>query len=327
MAAEAIPPIKERSLAIIESLLLKGPLRGYADHEEEEEEDRDEEEDVAAAAATDKNSSTLSLVASSWLEEMLDQKPFPSSLFNNNDIKQSTVHQDLISGLVELIEAFLINPDEMLPNSYWREDVVDVVQDLIDEHPFILSSNKEQQEQQKTAGDVCVAFLHEDSSYHVALLEGEKDDEHWRIRFIEFQNLIRDLSKDNVKFPEELTQESLLQYNLEGEVDGDDAGVIADKDGVCLLCKRSMQTTLHHMIPKSVHQRRDEPRSFLLGKENILICCRPCHSCIHRAENNATLAKEYYTQELIMSHSKIRSFVEWVSKQSTARYKVKPRKK
>ena len=194
--------------------------------------------------------------------------------------------------------------------------------------------NNDQSEQQKTAGEICIGLLQEDSAYHVALLIGEEDEDHWRVRFVEFQNLTRSLLKDTVKFPEGLTKESLSQYGLEAEIDSEDdveSGDISlacvSNDGACALCERMMPTTLHHLIPKSEHRRRDESRSFLRGKENILVCCRPCHSCIHRAEKNSTLAAEYYTQELILSHPKINSFVAWVSKQSTARYTIKPRKK
>ena len=43
--------------------------------------------------------------------------------------------------------------------------------------------------------------------------------------------------------------------------------------------------------------------------------CRPCHSFIHSAEDNIQLAEHYNTVELLLSHDKVATWVQYASKQ------------
>ena len=140
------------------------------------------------------------------------------------------------------------------------------------------------------------------------------------VRFEEFPTLIRRLPRDQVRFEDQLSAEARDEWGL-GRVEDSDvleqsqAGRSGEV-GVCGVCRRRILLTAHHLIPKSEFKRHSASLSFLRGPENILMCCRPCHSQIHRAESNYTLAEEYYTRELILAHPKIQAFACWVGKQS-----------
>mmetsp|Transcript_6841 Transcript_6841/g.16351 ORF Transcript_6841/g.16351 Transcript_6841/m.16351 type:complete len:131 (+) Transcript_6841:1156-1548(+) len=44
-------------------------------------------------------------------------------------------------------------------------------------------------------------------------------------------------------------------------------------------------------------------------------CCRPCHNVIHEHEREESLAENYNTLELVLSHPQVHKFVAWNSKQ------------
>ncbi len=149
------------------------------------------------------------------------------------------------------------------------------------------------------------------------------------VRFEEFPTLIRPLTRDQIRFEDQLSADARQQWGFGGSGNAD-AALAADaqifrsgETGVCGICARHILLTAHHMIPKSEHKRRPESRAFLRGPENILMCCRPCHSQIHRAETNFTLAEEYSTRELIRAHPKIRAFARWVGRQSGKALRVR----
>ena len=257
---------------------------------------------------------TTELVAASIFEEITEQRPFRLSNDNNDDDVPITVVEDLTSLFLELIEGYIEDVDD-LPNVHWKVDLTDMAQDLVDEHPQLLLGAQEDVDSMIGAGDVCVALLEEDGTYHVALLVGEDGDK-WSVRFIDFQKMTRSVDKDLVKFTADLTEEAKLEFGL--LYDLEDGNTNTDKKGrkdKCLMCTRDIPITLHHLIPKSEHSRSERSRSYLTGPENSLACCRPCHSNIHRVADNATLAKEYYTLELLMNHPKIAAFSTWVSTQ------------
>mmetsp|Transcript_19080 Transcript_19080/g.29383 ORF Transcript_19080/g.29383 Transcript_19080/m.29383 type:complete len:258 (-) Transcript_19080:54-827(-) len=51
--------------------------------------------------------------------------------------------------------------------------------------------------------------------------------------------------------------------------------------------------------------------------------CRPCHSAIHKAHDNVTLAVEYSTVEKLLSDENIYKFSKWASKQRPGKYAVR----
>ncbi len=106
------------------------------------------------------------------------------------------------------------------------------------------------------------------------------------------------------------------------ELDWDDDDEVGE--GECAMCHRTMPLTAHHMIPKSEHARyikKGLTRQFLLGKDNVVDICLPCHSAVHRSESNAKLADECFTLERISSHPKIASFITYASKQRISQKK------
>lgn len=48
--------------------------------------------------------------------------------------------------------------------------------------------------------------------------------------------------------------------------------------------------------------------------------CRPCHNMVHRLEDNETLARRYYTVELLMEREELQRWADWVGRQ---KFKVK----
>lgn len=46
------------------------------------------------------------------------------------------------------------------------------------------------------------------------------------------------------------------------------------------------------------------------------VACRPCHSAVHNAEDEFTLAQKYYTVELLLQHPKIQKSAEYFGKQA-----------
>ena len=287
---------------LILHLLKTGPLRDYEDDD------------------------LVELLSISILEEINEQAPFR---LNNDDNDGGngdsdgdgdgpppiTVVEDLTAMFVELIEGYVDDVDDL--QEHWRVDLVDMAQDLVDEHPQLLLGTPKEGSSTIGAGDVCVALLEEDTTYHLALLVGEAGDDQWTVRFVDFHNLTRSVAKDLVKFTADLTEEARCEFGLTYVVeDGNDGNGNGKKGNeTCKMCNRDIPITIHHLIPKSEHSRSDRARSYLNGPENALECCRPCHSNIHRVADNATLAKEYYTLELLMDHPKIAAFSTWVSSQ------------
>jgi hypothetical protein len=249
---------------------------------------------------------TTELVAISFIEEISELKPLAVE-----------DHEKIVNLFTELIEGFVGDVGD-LPNKHWVDDINDLVTDLMDEYPEILTKTESVAEEH-LVGDACIALLDEDNLWHLAILAGvvEDDEEKWIVKFLDFSNLRRSVLKENVKFPESLTKEALAEYGL----DANETYDTSSGNGICLMCKRNgLPITIHHMIPKSEHGKSNKSHAWLNGKENLLKCCRPCHSAIHRSEPNSVLAKDYYTLELIMKHPKIQSFVNWVKSQTTKGY-------
>jgi hypothetical protein len=129
-------------------------------------------------------------------------------------------------------------------------------------------------------------------------------------------------------------------------------------DGECELCDRYIQLTKHHLIPKSTwpriqtrllhatvrKEKGDLEKALVLlgpGLTHVLeqlttdkswvrqllheTCdiCRPCHSAVHKAHDNMTLALSYNSVERILEDEQISKFCKWASKQRAGKYSVK----
>mmetsp|Transcript_14469 Transcript_14469/g.20402 ORF Transcript_14469/g.20402 Transcript_14469/m.20402 type:complete len:263 (+) Transcript_14469:308-1096(+) len=51
--------------------------------------------------------------------------------------------------------------------------------------------------------------------------------------------------------------------------------------------------------------------------------CRPCHSAIHRAHDNVTLAEEYSTVQKLLGDENVYKFCKWASKQRAGKYALR----
>ena len=84
----------------------------------------------------------------------------------------------------------------------------------------------------------------------------------------------------------------------------------------CTLCGRKVPLTFHHLIPRKVHRRTYFAKHYT--KEQLakgIHVCRLCHSGIHNAYDEMTLAKELNTLEKLKRDVQVRRHVEWVRKQ------------
>ncbi|KAK3275285.1 hypothetical protein CYMTET_16573 [Cymbomonas tetramitiformis] len=123
-------------------------------------------------------------------------------------------------------------------------------------------------------------------------------------------------------------------------VDGADAG-----HGICQICEREMPLTFHHLVPKQMHPRliennlkgcpelqqlyllhdvdhdmetKDKYRQgglrIFLGSHGTLIC-RPCHSMVHKVEDHASLARDWFTIDRLNQHPDICKWRTWAAAQ------------
>ena len=161
------------------------------------------------------------------------------------------------------------------------------------------------------------------------------DDGEWRwCVAVELDAKRRELKEDHllVKFTESM---GLGKQQWVGESTFRPEWTVAcadDDEGQCAMCRRVMPLTFHHLIPKETvdwvlshglpeGQMPSTCPGGQLTKEFLaqhgILCCRGCHSSIHRSEDNRTLAREWNTLDKIMSHEKISKFVAWASTQPT----------
>jgi len=85
----------------------------------------------------------------------------------------------------------------------------------------------------------------------------------------------------------------------------------------CELCDRERELTFHHLIPKKVHSRKSVKKMHskeVMHNSGIFVC-DDCHRAIHKFFDHITLAREYYSKELLQLSKKIATFVSWLKKQ------------
>jgi hypothetical protein len=57
-------------------------------------------------------------------------------------------------------------------------------------------------------------------------------------------------------------------------------------------------------------------RSYLQAHlDKTISICRPCHSAVHNFIDNKTMGAEYSTLQALLSHEKVKGFVNWAAKQ------------
>jgi hypothetical protein len=89
-------------------------------------------------------------------------------------------------------------------------------------------------------------------------------------------------------------------------------------EDTCELCKREVETTSHHLIPKQIHSKDWCRRMFTKDemKNRRADLCGDCHPMVHQYFKHSELGKIYNTVEKLLSHDKVIKFVEWVSRQN-----------
>jgi len=160
------------------------------------------------------------------------------------------------------------------------------------------------------ASDRCLAVLEEDGEWHAAEVVEDGGLAKVSVRFVEYRGLVRGVVREDVMYDPDFAVD-------DDELDDGD-GSYEGKIGTCQMCERILKMTRHHMIPQSEHRRIEKQGShsqaWLRGGNNILLCCRQCHSMLHKLETNKTLADVYSTVAKIKDHPGVVRWVGYISK-------------
>ena len=86
----------------------------------------------------------------------------------------------------------------------------------------------------------------------------------------------------------------------------------------CILCKREVALTFHHLIPKKVHRRTFFRKNFTRDElARGIHVCRKCHKGIHRLFDEMHLAKELNPPDKLRADPDLARHVEWVARQKS----------
>lgn len=88
--------------------------------------------------------------------------------------------------------------------------------------------------------------------------------------------------------------------------------------GTCELCKREVDTTSHHLIPRQIHSKNWCKRMFTkleMNGRRANLCC-DCHPMVHKYFTHTELGKLYNTVEKLLAHEEVAKFVTWVARQN-----------
>jgi len=169
-------------------------------------------------------------------------------------------------------------------------------------------------QRQIEVGDLVMAVLTEDDSWHEAFVDQNLAEGMHRVIFLEYGKP-QDTATQNIR-----RQDDIELDDADGEL----------REGDCELCQRHLKLTFHHLIPKDTHPTylgkpgqlasigiEGEPSRGFLNTYGTMVCGQ-CHSNIHRLAPNHVLAKEYNTLPKIKEHPKIQRWMEWASTQAPA---------
>ena len=86
----------------------------------------------------------------------------------------------------------------------------------------------------------------------------------------------------------------------------------------CELCMREVvETSEHHLIPKTRHKNRKNKKSFDREEVKVVVdLCQPCHSQIHNLFTEKELERSFNTIDLLKSEERMSKFLVWISKKS-----------
>ena len=86
----------------------------------------------------------------------------------------------------------------------------------------------------------------------------------------------------------------------------------------CDMCKRDMELTSHHLIPKQVHSKNWAKKMFSRPemRNRRIDICKDCHTFLHYTFKHSELGRDLNTLELLLSNDKVIKFISWVKKQT-----------
>ena len=86
--------------------------------------------------------------------------------------------------------------------------------------------------------------------------------------------------------------------------------------GLCMLCKRDLPLTLHHLFPKETHAKFVK-RGLMSEADRLLkvSICRQCHNTVHRTFSNEELSTSYHSLDSLEQHPAIQRWLTFASKQ------------
>ena len=90
--------------------------------------------------------------------------------------------------------------------------------------------------------------------------------------------------------------------------------------GVCPMCERKLPLTFHHLIPRTTHGKYLREGYSVDELNKGVDLCRPCHSAVHRAEDEKTLGAEWRTLDALLTHPAIIKWIAYARKLSTRRF-------
>ena len=84
----------------------------------------------------------------------------------------------------------------------------------------------------------------------------------------------------------------------------------------CEICKREMELTEHHLIPKTRHLNKKTRKNYSLRelKKNVIMICRPCHDQLHKMFDGKQLEREFNTLDKILANEKIQGWIKFIEK-------------
>lgn len=82
-------------------------------------------------------------------------------------------------------------------------------------------------------------------------------------------------------------------------------------DDHCEFCNATTNLTKHHLIPRSIQNRKKikNQHDDLIGKTITL--CFTCHSALHNTFTEKELSEKFYTIDLIKQNELFNKFIKW----------------
>lgn len=181
-------------------------------------------------------------------------------------------------------------------------------------------------------GDRVLAILEESGEWHEAVVKEtdakptspQTTGKHYLVVFTQWQK------------PQVVASENCVH---EDEVVDENGKTAKDRENEtyseCPICCRIDKLTFHHLIPRTTHAaylKKGLTPQMVEWKDNSIEkyasdrlflahygvnLCRKCHSQVHLAESEKSLAKDWNSLELLLSHPEIIKWAKYASKQKS----------